>query len=1229
MELDNNISYGSFWQRTWAYLIDSIVVLCINFPIIYYSITELKSFVFYLVAVLIGILYKPLMEYYFGFTLGKKALKLKVVTIDYESINLKQAFLRNSLQILPVLLYIPIYYLAFNDSYLMSIDSYIDFAVQFEEYYPFEKYISTLSFLLLLSEIIFLLSDNKRMRRALHDRFAKTLVVGSTTQKPKEIPPSIEEHVHVNLKSKYGWEKLPNKHIYHLFGLHSFLGVIMLIVSYFGVEVLLIPYIILAYLISIWQTNTLANVGNKREYHFQSRFISTVFVLLNLEIRKYMLFNEFQAENLLLVFFGLWALSGLATLLIYFLPFKLINDTNYYFIRYTKIFPPVLVVLTLIITALNIGFFNPYKGKTIKWDDLNPITIEDFKGYSEPYSEFDAEIKSLISYEFDSNDRIIYIDALMEMDHSWVKAKDKKDKWLMKHESYHFNITEMITRKIRKEVYDKLLNKGTKWDIIKIINENNNILRETQFQYDKETNHSANQDFQSIWEQKIDSTLYLLDPYWTSKIFDEVKPNDKIKYYHNITRNAKQEIVGINLLMPNEEKYANHYRFLYNSENKLKEINFFRLGKKAVDDVFGVSTIKIEYDTNGNYSWIYFDENGNKMLCEDGYYKKEYTYLSKKEIIIKYYDKNNNQINTDFGGYYSKVKLDTLARIVERTFYDINNKQIITDDGYCIRKFYYSDDSFNSSKDENFDFKNKPLNSKENGYKSVYSYDNEGNVTLFYSINVDGSYVIRNGGEKQLYKYDEFGRLNSFMIEDSKDNLVEDENGIAKYEYSYDRYGNVNIKNFYNSNNVLTSITEGYAIDMRKYDKSGNLLSIAFYDPGFMLYFNDDVEGKLVYKYDSLGRQIMSSNLNAYNQPFSTQYRSGVVAYRYDSMNRITSAIFLDESLKLDSADNGVSAYKNIYDEKSNLIEYRYYGKDFKLKNSNEGVSIFKYKYDELGNKIKTSYFTKEGKPTNTTQGAFINKYKYLNNNLIERTYYDTTYNLIEYDGYAKIQWIYDERGNIIEHRLFNKYNSLAEDGTAIYKYTYDVKNRVIEEHQFDFENNSIQLTKSSYQGNILVSETLYSDYNVPTEKNGIFRYQYIRDKRGNSLEQKSFNKLGNLAIDTDEGYAILRNHYDLDYNIISQSYFDELDHLVNLNSKYSTLKLERDNSGHVIKKSYYNSKGELSEDKDGVALYIYEYNRNGFEIESNKYNIKEANKILNINKNEETNELLKTTFKL
>ena len=174
---EQEVTYASFWTRTKALIIDAFVVGMLSGAINFYNILEIKSFWLYLIMAVIGMLYKPFMEHFYCATLGKMAMKIKVVSYDFERISLDASFLRSIFQIVPVLFSIPIYYSAFNNEELMLLNDFLDFMMAFSAAYPSLSMMSNISFAIFGIELVLFFTDSEKKNRSLHDRIARSCVV--------------------------------------------------------------------------------------------------------------------------------------------------------------------------------------------------------------------------------------------------------------------------------------------------------------------------------------------------------------------------------------------------------------------------------------------------------------------------------------------------------------------------------------------------------------------------------------------------------------------------------------------------------------------------------------------------------------------------------------------------------------------------------------------------------------------------------------------------------------------------------------------------------------------------------------------------------------------------------------------------------------------------------------------------------------------------------------------
>ena len=165
--------------RFGAYITDFIIISLITIPLNYLNIVHLKSFMIYFIVALVAILYKPLLEYFFGATVGKYALDIKVSNANLEKITLTQSFKRSSILLIAPVLYIPIYYLAFNNPRLIEMSSFMEFSQGIQVQYPLQIFIGYISFAILVADLIIMLTDDKKLLRSLHDRIGQTYVLKS------------------------------------------------------------------------------------------------------------------------------------------------------------------------------------------------------------------------------------------------------------------------------------------------------------------------------------------------------------------------------------------------------------------------------------------------------------------------------------------------------------------------------------------------------------------------------------------------------------------------------------------------------------------------------------------------------------------------------------------------------------------------------------------------------------------------------------------------------------------------------------------------------------------------------------------------------------------------------------------------------------------------------------------------------------------------------------------
>jgi hypothetical protein len=159
----------------------------------------------------------------------------------------------------------------------------------------------------------------------------------------------------------------------------------------------------------------------------------------------------------------------------------------------------------------------------IPFSDINKITLKDFKGYRKPYQTLEgtkefAFITTTLSWK--KTDNGLEVAALFHPCRSYVYNDKIPDRLLLKHELYHFRITEIFARKCRQELSS--LKEHPPNDIInEIIDVQSRPATEMQGRYDYECYHGYIMKEQIRWEKEVDSLLNLLSEYKTPTIVYE------------------------------------------------------------------------------------------------------------------------------------------------------------------------------------------------------------------------------------------------------------------------------------------------------------------------------------------------------------------------------------------------------------------------------------------------------------------------------------------------------------------------------------------------------------------------------------------------------------------------------------------------------------------------------------------------------------------------------------
>ncbi len=176
------------------------------------------------------------------------------------------------------------------------------------------------------------------------------------------------------------------------------------------------------------------------------------------------------------------------------------------------------ILSTVIIVTFRVNIFS-YQSP-MPFSSISEITLEDFKGLKKPYQMH----QGINSFAFISTNIVVKrinngwnIVSYFHPARSYTYQHELETKELLIHELYHFKVTEIGARELRKQIsnYDEI----PEWpEVKKLLTESNLNLDSMQQKYDYETNHSLLLGKQLQWQKKIDSLLNSLDFYSSTTV---------------------------------------------------------------------------------------------------------------------------------------------------------------------------------------------------------------------------------------------------------------------------------------------------------------------------------------------------------------------------------------------------------------------------------------------------------------------------------------------------------------------------------------------------------------------------------------------------------------------------------------------------------------------------------------------------------------------------------------
>jgi hypothetical protein len=149
----------------------------------------------------------------------------------------------------------------------------------------------------------------------------------------------------------------------------------------------------------------------------------------------------------------------------------------------------------------------------IPWSASRKLTWSDFTGRPDPNSPNAALTSSNINIDFSYNEKgfTYFITCNFNKNRSWVRIRNND---VLTHEQGHFDIAEIYARKLNKLMKAYQFNEETAGnDVNQLYETTMKQHRQTQIQYDQETDYSRNRPKQEEWLKKISDDLKSLEAF--------------------------------------------------------------------------------------------------------------------------------------------------------------------------------------------------------------------------------------------------------------------------------------------------------------------------------------------------------------------------------------------------------------------------------------------------------------------------------------------------------------------------------------------------------------------------------------------------------------------------------------------------------------------------------------------------------------------------------------------
>ena len=389
-------------------------------------------------------------------------------------------------------------------------------------------------------------------------------------------------------------------------------------------------------------------------------------------------------------------------------------------------------------------------------------------------------------------------------------------------------------------------------------------------------------------------------------------------FFFTINLDSCYQFIGTGALTEEDAPHANCYRFIYNSNGKLQQIEYRRAGVKMPDPLLGVASIDFEYQPGIERRW-FRDAEGQPMRDLDGIDGEELT-LNKEgyPTDVTNLDESGGRARDNSGVIHYVRTLDAANRLIKGRRIGSFGTAITDDNGFFETRTVY-------------DVQGRPI---ERG-----NYDASGNLLN----NNDGVALVRT--TYTIYP-DSTQTIESYF--DASGLAAEEKStGVHQCQRMIDQRGFLVDEAYFDTTGAPTlTIDTGIHERVYTYDDRGNQISESFFGvDGKPINQKGPDFARVVYKYDDKNRVIEKAYFGDDGAPeVLLTLGAAVIRQEYDAQGNLVRRLFLDgQGHPSGHVQYGAPAIRIKVDGDTTIVTLRD-SKDRPMKNPVQGYYAFSYK---------------------------------------------------------------------------------------------------------------------------------------------------------------------------------------------------------------------------------------------------------------------------------------------